>query len=393
MRANGRASQAVDRAASRGEAECTETGSRCPLRSVLDAVSPGLAVLDATGRIRFVNESWRRFAREKVSLAVAGVGASYIAACDVAAAQVPVAAEVARRIREAIAGRDEEERLTYGREQEVGVRWFVLRVTAFGRGDERRVVVSHAEVTELKDAEDALHELTARLLVAQDEERRRIARELHDGTAPTLVALSLDLTRLARGLPPGELRDLADGCAKLAEQSLRELRTVTFVLHPPVLERAGLVEALRWLADGFGRRSGISVVLGADEMPRERLRPDVELALYRIAQEALTNVLHHSGSLIARVDLAEVESEVRLTVRDEGIASEGVIESGGGVGIASMRERVRALGGRLEIDFGTNGTVVTAVVPREGPRVRALRAGSGSRSGRGRPSRRGRASA
>jgi signal transduction histidine kinase len=134
-------------------------------------------------------------------------------------------------------------------------------------------------------------------------------------------------------------------------------------------------------------------VLGADEMPRERLRPDVELALYRIAQEALTNVLHHSGSLIARVDLAEVESEVRLTVRDEGIASEGVIESGGGVGIASMRERVRALGGRLEIDFGTNGTVVTAVVPREGPRVRALRAGSGSRSGRGRPSRRGRASA
>ena len=105
MRANGRASQAVDRAASRDEAECTETESRCPLRSVLDAVSPGLAVLDATGRIRFVNESWRRFAREKVRLAVAGVGASYIAACDVAAAQVPVAAEVAlgsaRRSRDA----------------------------------------------------------------------------------------------------------------------------------------------------------------------------------------------------------------------------------------------------------------------------------------------------
>lgn len=367
MRTDGRSSRAAGRASSKGEAyfKGGKTGSRCAARAGLDALSPGLAVLDATGRILFVNDGWRRLARENVSLPDAGVGASYLAACDAAAAQVPVAAEVGRRIREAISGHDEEVQLPHACEQEAGLRWFLLRVAAFGRGDERRVVVSHADVTELKEAEDALHELTARLLVAQDEERRRIARELHDGTAATMVALSLDLTRLAGGLAQGELHDLAEGCASLSEQSLRELRTVTFVLHPPVLERDGLVEALRWLADGFGRRSGISVALGAEAAPRERLRPDVELALYRIAQEALTNVLRHSGSRTARVDLAAIDDEVRLVVRDEGIPSESLIASGGGVGIASMRERVRALGGRLGIDSGRSGTVVTAVVPRE----------------------------
>jgi signal transduction histidine kinase len=376
MRTDGRSSRAASRASSKGEAcfKGGKIGSRGAARAGLDALSPGLAVLDATGRILFVNEGWRRLARENVSLPDAGVGAGYLAACDAAAAQVPVAAEVGRRIREAISGHDEEVQLPHACEQKAGVRWFLIRVAAFGRGDERRVVVSHADVTELKEAEDALHELTARLLVAQDEERRRIARELHDGTAATMVALSLDLTRLAGGLEPGELHDLAESCASLSEQSLRELRTVTFVLHPPVLERDGLVEALRWLADGFGRRSGISVALGTEVAPRERLRPDVELALYRIAQEALTNVLRHSGSRTARVDLAAIDDEVRLVVRDEGIPSESLIASGGGVGIASMRERVRALGGRLGIDSGRSGTVVTAVVPREG------REGQGSTS-------------
>jgi two-component system, NarL family, sensor kinase len=366
MRTNCRSPQAAYRAASTGEAsrECAETGSRA-MHAVLDALSPGLAVLDDTGRIRFVNEGWRRFARESVSLAGAGVGASYVAACDGAAAQVPVAAQVARWIREAMAGRDEEARLTYACEQKGGVRWFLLRVTAFGRGDERRVVVSHADVSELKEAEDTLHELTARLLVAQDEERRRIARELHDGTAATLVALSLDLTRLASGLPPGELRDLAASCAALSEQSLRELRTVTFVLHPPVLERYGLVEALRWLSDGFGRRSGISVALGAEAAPRERLRPDVELALYRIAQEALTNVLRHSGSRTAAVALVTSANRVRLTVSDKGMGSPRRGRGDrGGIGIASMRARVRNLGGSLKLAFRPTGTVLTAMVPR-----------------------------
>lgn len=213
-------------------------------------------------------------------------------------------------------------------------------------------------------AEKALNELDGRLLVAQDEERRRIARELHDGTATTLVALSLDLARLVDVLPEGKERELAASCASLCEQSLRELRTVAFVLHPPLLEREGLAMALRWLADGFGKRSGIHVTFELRPAVRQRLRPDVELALYRIAQEALTNVLRHSGSPTARVALAIAEAKVRLTISDEGAPAAGIrSDVSGGVGIASMRERVRALGGRLRLTVRRRGTVVTVAIP------------------------------
>jgi signal transduction histidine kinase len=209
-----------------------------------------------------------------------------------------------------------------------------------------------------------LHQYTSQLLAAQDEERRRIARELHDGTASTLVALSLDLARLVEGLASGESRDLAAGCAALCEQSLRELRAAAFVLHPPLLEREGLAVALQWLAEGFSKRSGIDVMFERRARSDERLPQHVELTLYRIVQEGLTNVLRHSGSRTARVCLATSASEVRLTVSDEGRAcAERGRERRGGVGIASMRERVRSLGGWLKLAFRRTGTVLTAVVP------------------------------
>jgi signal transduction histidine kinase len=207
----------------------------------------------------------------------------------------------------------------------------------------------------------------AELLVAQDEERRRIARELHDGTASTLVALSLDLARLVESLPPGDGRELAEACVSLCEQSLRELRAAAFVLHPPLLERDGLAVALQWLAEGFSKRSGIQVAFDPGTTGGERLRPSVELTLYRIVQEALTNVLRHSGSRTARVSLDASADRVLLTVSDEGRRRGGeqyVRGDRAGVGLASMRERVRALGGALRVAFRTTGTVLTAVVPR-----------------------------
>ncbi len=206
---------------------------------------------------------------------------------------------------------------------------------------------------------------TSELLAAEDEERRRIARELHDGTASTLVALSLDLTRLVESLSPGEPRELAAACASLCHQSLRELRAVTFVLHPPLLEHEGLAVALQWLAEGFSKRSGIQVTFERETTRGGRLRPDVELTLYRVVQEALTNVLRHSGSRTAHVALAASAAEVRLTVSDEGSASPGRGRADrGGVGLSSMRERVQTLGGRLKLAFRRSGTVLIAVVPR-----------------------------
>jgi signal transduction histidine kinase len=214
------------------------------------------------------------------------------------------------------------------------------------------------------DGHAALHRYTIRLLAAQDEERRRIARELHDGTASTLVALSLDLARLVECLAPGEGRELAVGCASLCEQSLRELRAAAFVLHPPLLERQGLAVALEWLAEGFSKRSGIHVTFDPGARDGARLRPSLELTLYRVVQEALTNVLRHSGSRTAHVALATSVADVRVTVSDEGRAARGRDRARGGVGIASMRERVQALGGSLRLAFRRTGTVLTAAVPR-----------------------------
>jgi two-component system, NarL family, sensor kinase len=359
-------SDPTDPVTARDEASCEGLGARCSMRAVLEAVSPGIALLDGAGHIRFVNEAWRRLARDE-GLGLppdGGGGTSYLAACDAAGARLPIAAELARRIRASIAGRDEEVRLSYASERNDGVRWFLVRVTAFGEGAERRVVVAHADVTELREAESALHELTARLLVAQDEERRRIARELHDGTAPTLVALSLDLARLASGLPVGEQRDLAAGCAALCEQSLRELRTVTFVLHPPVLEQDGLVEALRWLADGFGKRSGISVRLDAAGAPCGRLRPDVELALYRIVQEALTNVIKHSRASRVSVLITRKRDSVAAVVEDDGVGFSPDEARDGGLGLVGMRERIALLDGRLTVESEPErGTTLVAEVP------------------------------
>lgn len=217
--------------------------------------------------------------------------------------------------------------------------------------------------TPLLDRE-VLYQLTQQLLTAQDDERRRIARELHDGTAATMVALSLELTRLVESLPPGEKRELAEGCASLCEQSLRELRSAAFVLHPPSLEREGLGTALRWLTDGFSKRSGIQVTFEEGLPDGQRFPPHVELALYRVAQEALTNVLRHSGSRTATVAIATGDVETRLTIRDAGKGRKDGSQPAEGMGISSMRERVRALGGRLRLTFRSTGTVLTAAVPR-----------------------------
>jgi signal transduction histidine kinase len=208
---------------------------------------------------------------------------------------------------------------------------------------------------------------TTELLAAQDEERRRIARELHDGAASTLVGLSLDLTRLVESLAPSDARELAAGCAALCEQSLRELRAAAFLLHPPLLERQGLAVALQWLADGFSKRSGIQVSFDPGKAAAERLRPSVELTLYRIAQEALTNVLRHSASRTARIALGVTATRAWLTVSDAGKgrgSGPRARVTRAGVGLASMRERVRGLGGSLRLAFRPTGTVLTAVVPR-----------------------------
>jgi signal transduction histidine kinase len=223
----------------------------------------------------------------------------------------------------------------------------------------------------LRQQRNDLRTLANRLMHTQDEERRRIAALLHDTTAQDLAALKMLLAKLNRAadrLNDGERNALAQSIA-LVEQSMTEVRTVSYLLHPPLLDDAGLVSALRWYARGFAERSGIKVDLDLPES-LERLPRETETVLFRIAQESLTNIHRHAGSETASIRLRRHAEMLALEIEDRGHgiprASLEQITSGGGgagVGIAGMSERTKELGGRLEVTSSDHGTTVRVSLP------------------------------
>jgi PAS domain S-box-containing protein len=225
---------------------------------------------------------------------------------------------------------------------------------------------------ELQESEESLRQLSATLMATQDQERRRIARELHDGVGQLLAAMSMNASKLQKessNLSPDGAR-CAEENSKLLEQVSAGIRTVSYLFHPPLLDEMGLHSALKWYIEGFAERSKIAAKL---ELPAhedgERLPPDYELCLFRIAQECLTNIHRHSGSSIAIVRLLRSPEEIKLEVSDEGKGLnkeiQSRISSGGtaGVGLRGMRERVRHLGGNVKIQSNGKGTTVTATLP------------------------------
>jgi len=215
-----------------------------------------------------------------------------------------------------------------------------------------------------------IRELSARLLQIQDEERRRIARDLHDSTGQSLAALTMNLDKLqkdAKRIDPGLAESISDN-AELVRQLSNEVRTVSYLLHPPLLDEIGLGAGISWYAEGFRERSNIHVDLHIADGLR-RLPRDLELTIFRIVQESLTNIHRHSRSPRATIALNEFSGHIILAVQDEGsgISPETLskIDSVGlpGVGLRGMQERVRGLGGELHISSDEKGTVIKAILP------------------------------
>jgi PAS domain S-box-containing protein len=218
-------------------------------------------------------------------------------------------------------------------------------------------------------AKKQILEFAARLQTMQDEERRRLARELHDSVGQMLAALSMNIGMVqaqSHKLDSLGARAISEN-AHLVEQVSREIRTISHLLHPPLLDVAGLASALRWYVDGFSERSHIKVDL---DIPNDfgRLPDEMEIAIFRIVQECLTNIHRHSGSPTATIRLIQEGERLTVQVQDHGRGiplekQRALIESGlGGVGFAGMRERLRQLGGTLEIRSGGTGTLVGATL-------------------------------
>jgi signal transduction histidine kinase len=218
--------------------------------------------------------------------------------------------------------------------------------------------------------EEELREFSRRLYRSQDEERRRIARELHDSTGQKLGVLAMNLSMLksATPEPPREFDEILTECTSLTHSISDELRTLSYLLHPPMLDDSGLNTAIQWYVSGINQRNGLHVEV---EISRElrRLSEEAEPAIFRIVQASLTNVLLHSGASEAMVNIENDLDGITVTVSDDGQGiPDGVLDHSSrtktvGIGITGMRERVEQLGGHLEIQSSRNGTRVKATVP------------------------------
>ena len=328
--------------------------------AALDALTANVAVLDAKGEILAVNDAWVEFANlNDFKVENYGVGSNYLTFCDDLGADD--ARKVAEGLRALLNGGPGPFRFDYVMPSDVGPIWAKLTAVRLGFLHRPFLIVAHEDVSIQRRAEAGLREATARLLHAEDNERRRIARDLHDSTAQYLTGAKLMLHRLNSHDPVNAalVRDEVDG---LLSSALDEIRSFAYLLHPPALEHLGLASAIRQFASGFSRRTNVAVMI---EIPEDfpRIPHATEIALYRVVQEALANVHRHSGSPRAVVSIRMAGEMVLLTVRDFGAGLPIGHETMAGVGLEGMRLRLEFLKGQLSLLNVDPGLLIEAWVP------------------------------
>ena len=354
-----------------GEQVLTLEGSDQPYRVVLEAINDGAATLDDAGTVLYANSRFAEILQVSEQELIGTTLQSYVSQF----AYDKLRALIAKGLTSNVQGEISLESAG-GRSRLVR-----LALKPMKNAERDNVCVVVTELTELAEAnealrsnEESLRQLSARLLKLQDEERRHIARDLHDITGQKLAAQSMALAQVLNRRAAGmdeESRRVLEECAVLSKEVSDEIRTLSYLLHPPLLDELGLSSAVTWYAEGYQRRTGIKVDV---KIPRDlvRLSPDVEVALFRVIQESLANVQRYSGSPRAYVRVKRLHSaNIKVQIGDFGKGMNPAMLNNStksvaplGVGIQGMQERMRQLGGNLEIASRLKrGTVVTATMP------------------------------
>jgi signal transduction histidine kinase len=232
----------------------------------------------------------------------------------------------------------------------------------------------HRRAVQLENLNRELRRLSGHLMTAQDEERRRFSRDLHDGIGQDLAAAKIMVDWVLLHPNTAVNERLADA-SQLIDRAIQQVRSMSHLMHPPLLDEGGLLSALRWFLEGMTERSGIETVLELRPSEFPRLTPQLERAVFRIVQEAMTNIFRHSQAQHASVTLVQQDKAIVLTVKDDGKGAEEQtlrLQPGSiGVGIGGMRERAREFGGELRMRKGNPGTVVEIMFPGAIPDVQA----------------------
>lgn len=332
-------------------------------RHVVEDQTESICRFDVAGRVTFSNKAFEALC----SMPPAGKRPLLASCLDPGVRSV---------LEQALAGLTPGEPITQLTHAGPGDRWYRSTIRASFDDDGNRagaqwiagdVTSEVAAQRRLQDSQRQLANLSARLMTLQDEERRRLARELHDSTAQSLAALEINMSALETTADAAEAKRLAAESGAISRQVCDELRNISYLLHPPLLEEAGLVFAIRWFADGFTKRNGMRIAVDVpDDFPR--LRFDLETALFRIVQESLSNIYRHAGATKAWISLQRGPAgDVSLEVRDngEGLPDDFSLSRSSGVGLAGMRERMRELGGTLEVASSDYGVSVKCSLPTE----------------------------
>lgn len=341
------------------------------LQSSLDALTGHVVVLDGTGTVIASNAAWQKFAAAQ-GLSGPGAGRlNYLALYRKPLARQREAQRIGETLKSLLSGSIRSARVIHAWPLKNKIHWFQLNAARFECWGDTFVVVANEDVTAIKEAEQASGEMAERLLTLQEEERQRIAEEIHDSTAQHLVAIGLNVMKLkSRVAAKGEFSGLFEDINASLQETSKELRSFTYLLHPPRLDEDGLHATAEQYAHGFGYRTGlrvnVSITDAADSAPFE-----IQRCVFRIIQEGLTNIHRHASASRVRLVVRYIRQQLHLVLCDDGVGMNGSGEgereasfaTSMGVGIPGMKARLRQFGGELVIRSGRRGTCLHAMIP------------------------------